>query len=244
MPASSRARRSSPSPCRAICGRCSTSRRPDQRRAFPLGLAAPARRSPPAVLVEFGRRTPPAHCGRLGRPHRAGDRLPSGLHRRNRRRGRRAGPPARLSHLLPQPGRLCRCGRNGRAPARGIWGDVRGHDASATGVCRTGAPADGRRRDPLAGAVERARSRCPRQRVCQAVQPEWRRLPRGSAETLARTAQGWRVETADGPLEAEHVVLALGPWSPALLARYGLTFPWSASAATTGTMRARPSTCR
>ncbi len=47
----------------------------------------------------------------------------------------------------------------------------------------------------------------------------------GSAETLARTAQGWRVETADGPLEAEHVVLALGPWSPALLARYGLTFP-------------------
>jgi len=48
----------------------------------------------------------------------------------------------------------------------------------------------------------------------------------GDADTLERTASGaWRVTTSDGPIEAEHAVVALGPWSPLLLARFGYHFP-------------------
>jgi D-amino-acid dehydrogenase len=48
----------------------------------------------------------------------------------------------------------------------------------------------------------------------------------GDAETLAAGATGgWRVQTADGPLAAENVVVALGPWSPALLRRFGQKIP-------------------
>ncbi len=47
----------------------------------------------------------------------------------------------------------------------------------------------------------------------------------GAAETLARTPAGWKVDTANGPVEAEHAVLALGPWSPQILARYGYHVP-------------------
>ncbi|WP_188580680.1 NAD(P)/FAD-dependent oxidoreductase [Azorhizobium oxalatiphilum] len=48
----------------------------------------------------------------------------------------------------------------------------------------------------------------------------------GSAETLkALPGKGWRVETANGPVEAAHVVVALGPWSPELLRRFGYDFP-------------------
>ncbi|NVO17671.1 MAG: FAD-binding oxidoreductase [Rhodoplanes sp.] len=48
----------------------------------------------------------------------------------------------------------------------------------------------------------------------------------GDAGTLAATATGgWRVSTADGPLKAANVVVALGPWSPALLRRFGLKIP-------------------
>lgn len=36
---------------------------------------------------------------------------------------------------------------------------------------------------------------------------------------------GWRVATADGPLEAGAAVIALGPWSPALLGRFGCRVP-------------------
>jgi D-amino-acid dehydrogenase len=48
----------------------------------------------------------------------------------------------------------------------------------------------------------------------------------GDADSLAQTpAGGWRVTTDGGPLEAEHVVVALGPWSPQLLQRFGYRFP-------------------
>lgn len=48
----------------------------------------------------------------------------------------------------------------------------------------------------------------------------------GDAASLAeRPAGGWAVETAGGPLEAEHAVVALGPWSGRLLRRFALRFP-------------------
>jgi D-amino-acid dehydrogenase len=43
----------------------------------------------------------------------------------------------------------------------------------------------------------------------------------GDAGSLARAGRGWRVMTDAGPVEAEHVVVALGPWSPELLQRFG-----------------------
>ena len=51
-------------------------------------------------------------------------------------------------------------------------------------------------------------------------------LAHGDADSLRRTASGaWQVTTADGPIEAEHVVVALGPWSSQFLARFGYFFP-------------------
>ncbi|MDC7788076.1 FAD-binding oxidoreductase [Rhodoplanes sp. TEM] len=48
----------------------------------------------------------------------------------------------------------------------------------------------------------------------------------GDADTLeTRPGGGFRVRTADGPLEAAAVVVALGPWSPALLRRFGAAIP-------------------
>ncbi|AOF84576.1 FAD dependent oxidoreductase family protein [Hydrogenophaga sp. RAC07] len=49
----------------------------------------------------------------------------------------------------------------------------------------------------------------------------------GDAGTLRRThAGGWQVDTADGPtLEASEVVVALGPWTTQLTARFGYTAP-------------------
>jgi D-amino-acid dehydrogenase len=51
-------------------------------------------------------------------------------------------------------------------------------------------------------------------------------IVRGDATSLAETSDGgWRVQTVDGPIEAEHAVVALGPWSPKLLAPLGYDFP-------------------
>lgn len=48
----------------------------------------------------------------------------------------------------------------------------------------------------------------------------------GNADNLQQTsAGGWRVAADSGPLEAEHLVVALGPWSPGLLHRFGYRFP-------------------
>jgi D-amino-acid dehydrogenase len=48
---------------------------------------------------------------------------------------------------------------------------------------------------------------------------------RGDASTLVETAGGWSVITADGRIEAEAAVIALGPWSPNLLKTFGYRFP-------------------
>ncbi|MFW2589794.1 NAD(P)/FAD-dependent oxidoreductase [Sagittula sp. SSi028] len=45
---------------------------------------------------------------------------------------------------------------------------------------------------------------------------------RGDAETLQHRSGGWDIATDDGSLQAEHVVIALGPWSADLAARFGL----------------------
>lgn len=50
-------------------------------------------------------------------------------------------------------------------------------------------------------------------------------LAEGDASTLRQTATGWTVQTAGGPLEAEHAVVALGPWADALLRPLGYRLP-------------------
>ena len=48
----------------------------------------------------------------------------------------------------------------------------------------------------------------------------------GDATTLRQTASGaWQVTTDGGPIEAEHAVVALGPWSTQLLTPFGYHFP-------------------
>lgn len=52
------------------------------------------------------------------------------------------------------------------------------------------------------------------------------RIYRGDAETLCHTARrGWSVRTHDGSIDAGAAVVALGPWSPDLLDRFGYRFP-------------------
>lgn len=48
---------------------------------------------------------------------------------------------------------------------------------------------------------------------------------RGEATSLTASGAGWTVRTEAGPIEAEAVVVALGPWSPNLLAPFGYRFP-------------------
>lgn len=48
---------------------------------------------------------------------------------------------------------------------------------------------------------------------------------RGDAATLRATPGGWQVRSADGPVEAEHAVVALGPWSDTLLRALGYRYP-------------------
>lgn len=51
------------------------------------------------------------------------------------------------------------------------------------------------------------------------------RVLTGDAGTLTRNGAGWQVQTADGIVTASDVVVALGPWSPDLLARHGYQLP-------------------
>jgi D-amino-acid dehydrogenase len=51
------------------------------------------------------------------------------------------------------------------------------------------------------------------------------RIAVGDAASLAQKGAGWSVMTSDGPIEASDVVLALGPWSPELLRRFGHDIP-------------------
>ncbi len=47
----------------------------------------------------------------------------------------------------------------------------------------------------------------------------------GDARTLHREGARWRVDTAEGPVDAADAVVALGPWSPDLLAPLGIKLP-------------------
>jgi D-amino-acid dehydrogenase len=47
----------------------------------------------------------------------------------------------------------------------------------------------------------------------------------GDARSLHRADRSWRVETDSGALDAGDVVIALGPWSLDVLARFGITLP-------------------
>src|SRR5262249_27862715 len=51
------------------------------------------------------------------------------------------------------------------------------------------------------------------------------RCENGDATTLQSAGAGWSVSTQSGQVEAEHAVVALGPWSPDLLRRFGYRFP-------------------
>ena len=51
------------------------------------------------------------------------------------------------------------------------------------------------------------------------------RFVSGDATTLAPTSGGWTVRSNDGPIDAEAAVVALGPWSPDLLQKFGYRFP-------------------
>lgn len=50
-------------------------------------------------------------------------------------------------------------------------------------------------------------------------------IVQGDALTLKQTVSGWSVVTEVGPVSAEQVVVALGPWSPELLKRFGYHIP-------------------
>lgn len=51
------------------------------------------------------------------------------------------------------------------------------------------------------------------------------RILKGEARSLARAAGGWSVDTEESRLSAKDVVVALGPWSPDVLAPLHLKFP-------------------
>ncbi|HEX5210236.1 MAG TPA: FAD-dependent oxidoreductase [Pseudolabrys sp.] len=48
---------------------------------------------------------------------------------------------------------------------------------------------------------------------------------KGDARTLHRSGNRWRVETDEGGVDSENVVVALGPWAPDLLEPLGLKLP-------------------
>jgi D-amino-acid dehydrogenase len=47
----------------------------------------------------------------------------------------------------------------------------------------------------------------------------------GDARSLHREGARWRVDTAEGPVDAADAVLALGPWTPDILAPLGISLP-------------------
>ena len=51
------------------------------------------------------------------------------------------------------------------------------------------------------------------------------RIAEADAMSLTRAGRGWTVRGPEGSIDAENVVVALGPWSPALLRRFGLRVP-------------------
>ncbi|MDR7151782.1 D-amino-acid dehydrogenase [Hydrogenophaga palleronii] len=51
------------------------------------------------------------------------------------------------------------------------------------------------------------------------------RFVQGDAASLSPTAGGWQVRTAEGALDAEHAVVALGPWSDTVLRQLDYRYP-------------------
>lgn len=47
----------------------------------------------------------------------------------------------------------------------------------------------------------------------------------GDAKTLRRNGSRWQVDTDEGPQDGEQAVVALGPWAPDLLSRFGIVLP-------------------
>lgn len=50
---------------------------------------------------------------------------------------------------------------------------------------------------------------------------------RGDARSLHRNGRHWRVDTAEGPVDAGDAVVALGPWAPDVLAPLGIRLPFA-----------------
>lgn len=50
-------------------------------------------------------------------------------------------------------------------------------------------------------------------------------LIEADARTLARAGVRWQVETAEGALDADAAVIALGPWAPDVLQKFGIRLP-------------------
>lgn len=51
------------------------------------------------------------------------------------------------------------------------------------------------------------------------------RIVRGDAATLRQTGAGWQVRSEEGPMEAAHAVIALGPWSDQAIRGLGYRYP-------------------
>lgn len=86
-------------------------------------------------------------------------------------------------------------------------------------------------RQPLAGAVHWTSAWSCRdpgglvERYAELFLRRGGQIRRGDAMSLQRDGKGWQVTTEDGPVHAERVVVCLGPWSPALLSRFGHRIP-------------------
>ncbi|HET9904716.1 MAG TPA: FAD-dependent oxidoreductase [Xanthobacteraceae bacterium] len=52
-------------------------------------------------------------------------------------------------------------------------------------------------------------------------------LIKGDARSLHRNGRNWRVDTAEGPVDAPQAVIALGPWSPDVLGSLGIRLPFA-----------------
>jgi D-amino-acid dehydrogenase len=50
-------------------------------------------------------------------------------------------------------------------------------------------------------------------------------MVKGDARGLHRQGAKWRVETAEGPVDADSVVVTLGPWAPDVLGPLGINLP-------------------
>jgi glycine/D-amino acid oxidase-like deaminating enzyme len=70
--------------------------------------------------------------------------------------------------------------------------------------------------------------------VTQAYTPRFKAFGgaavKGDALRLHQTAGHWRVDTAEGPIDAEVAVVALGPWAPDLLVPLGVKLPLAGQA--------------